>query len=83
MAGPDLRRKRRAKVHARRSRRGERRSPEEIAGTGVAWVAGIYNRASYAREKRDALTLWNERVAGTVAGRPTKVALFSRASVGA
>ncbi len=29
-----------------------------------AGVAGVYNRASYAREKREALDLWAAHVAG-------------------
>src|SRR4029077_4793522 len=34
-----------------------------------AGVAGIYNRATYGREKRDALNLWAEQVLAVVEGR--------------
>jgi integrase len=38
-----------------------------------ASVAGVYNRAAYAREKRDALELWASHVAELIAGRPLRV----------
>ncbi len=38
-----------------------------------AGVAGVYNRASYAGEKRRALDLWAEHVAALVEGRASKV----------
>jgi integrase len=38
-----------------------------------AGVAGIYNRASYEREKRTALALWADHVLATVEGRAPKV----------
>lgn len=38
-----------------------------------AGVAGIYNRATYAAEKRAALALWGEHVVATVHGREAKV----------
>jgi hypothetical protein len=36
-------------------------------------VAGIYNRAAYAAEKRQALELWGAHVAALVEGRKSKV----------
>ncbi len=42
-----------------------------------AGVAGIYNRAVYAKEKRQALTLWGEHVAAVTAERPAKVVPLS------
>ena len=36
-------------------------------------VAGIYNRAAYDKEKREALNLWAEHVMATVEGRKAKV----------
>ena len=36
-------------------------------------VAGIYNRATYDKEKRGALNLWAEHVLATVEGRPAVV----------
>jgi integrase len=38
-----------------------------------AGVAGIYNRASYAAEKRKALDLWAEQIAEVVTGQPSNV----------
>ena len=38
-----------------------------------AGVAGIYNRASYRKEKREALTLWAEHVLSVVTGTDPKV----------
>jgi integrase len=38
-----------------------------------AGVAGIYNRAIYAEEKRTALERWSAHVLGLVSGKPTKV----------
>ena len=38
-----------------------------------AGVAGIYNRAAYAKEKRAALTLWAEHVRALVDGADRKV----------
>lgn len=40
-----------------------------------AGVAGIYNRASYSKEKRQALDLWAEHVTAIVEGRTTVVPL--------
>jgi integrase len=41
-----------------------------------AGVAGIYNRSSYDREKRDALNIWGEHITALVEGRvPTVVAI--------
>ena len=42
-------------------------------------VAGIYNRASYGKEKRQALDLWAEQVAAIVEGRKTVVVPMKRA----
>jgi integrase len=36
-------------------------------------VAGVYNRAAYAAEKRQALELWGAHVVALVAGRDTKI----------
>jgi hypothetical protein len=36
----------------------------------MAGVAGIYNRASYDKEKREALNLWAEHVMALVRGGP-------------
>jgi integrase len=38
-----------------------------------AGVAGIYNRATYANEKRAALILWADHLLGIVEGKPRKV----------
>jgi integrase len=38
-----------------------------------AGVAGIYNRAMYAKEKAEALTLWADHIAAVLAGRKSKV----------
>jgi integrase len=38
-----------------------------------AGVAGVYNRAAYAAEKRMALDLWAEHIAEAVTGQPSKV----------
>jgi integrase len=38
-----------------------------------AGVAGIYNRAMYAKEKTEALTLWADHVTAVLAGRKSKV----------
>jgi integrase len=42
-------------------------------------VAGVYNLATYAAEKENALTLWAERVAAIVHGRKSKVIPMKRA----
>jgi integrase len=42
-------------------------------------VAGIYNRACYDREKREALNLWAEHVLAVVEGRAAKVLPLKRA----
>jgi integrase len=42
-------------------------------------VAGIYNRASYDKEKREALNLWAEHVMATVEGRIATVVPLKRA----
>lgn len=42
-------------------------------------VAGIYNRATYDKEKREALNLWAEHVMATVEGRKAKVLPLKRA----
>jgi hypothetical protein len=38
-----------------------------------AGVAGVYNRASYEREKRTALALWADHVLAAVEGRAVNV----------
>lgn len=42
-------------------------------------VAGIYNRATYAKEKREALNLWGEHVIALVEGRAPSVVPLRRA----
>jgi integrase len=42
-------------------------------------VAGIYNRATYDKEKREALSLWAEHVTALVEGRAAKVLPLKRA----
>jgi hypothetical protein len=42
-------------------------------------VAGIYNRASYDKEKREALNLWAEHVMALVEGRKATVVPMRRA----
>jgi integrase len=42
-------------------------------------VAGIYNRATYDKEKREALNLWAEHVMATVEGRKAVVVPLKRA----
>jgi integrase len=42
-------------------------------------IAGIYNRATYDKEKREALNLWAEHVMATVEGRAAKVTQLKRA----
>jgi hypothetical protein len=44
-----------------------------------AGVAGIYNRASYAKEKREALNIWAEHVTALVEGRAANVLPLKRA----
>jgi integrase len=44
-----------------------------------AGVAGVYNRSSYDREKRAALSLWAEHVLAVVEGRATRVVPLKRA----
>jgi integrase len=46
--------------------------------SGKAGVAGVYNRASYIREKRAALTLWAEHLTAIVEGRTAKVVPLKR-----
>ena len=43
-------------------------------------VAGIYNRASYEREKRAALALWAEHLTAAVENRPNKVVALAPAA---
>jgi integrase len=43
-----------------------------------AGVAGTYNRATYAEEKRAALERWASHVEGIVSGRPANVVSLSR-----
>jgi integrase len=42
-------------------------------------VAGIYNRATYDKEKREALNLWAEHIVATVEGRAATVVSLKRA----
>jgi hypothetical protein len=42
-----------------------------------AGVAGIYNRASYEREKTAALTLWSAHLIAAVEGRESNVVSMS------
>ena len=42
-------------------------------------VAGIYNRATYDKEKREALSLWGEHVTALVEGRKAVVVSMKRA----
>jgi integrase len=42
-------------------------------------IAGVYNRAAYDREKREALTLWAEHVLATIEGRKAVVVPMKRA----
>jgi hypothetical protein len=42
-------------------------------------VAGVYNKAVYAAEKRQALALWAEHVTALVAGRKSNVTRFRTA----
>jgi len=44
-----------------------------------AGVAGIYNRATYDKEKREALNLWGEHVLALVEGRAATVVPLKRA----
>ena len=46
-----------------------------VSGT-KAGVAGIYNKATYAVEKRQAIALWGQHVDNLVSGRKGKVAVF-------
>jgi integrase len=46
--------------------------------SGKAGVAGVYNRASYLREKRAALDLWSEHLMSIVEGRAAKVVPIKR-----
>ena len=43
-----------------------------------AGVAGVYNRAVYANEKRQALDLWGDRVEALVEGRTSNVVTMPR-----
>ena len=42
-------------------------------------IAGVYNRAAYGEEKREALALWTEHVMATVEGRKAVVVPMKRA----
>jgi integrase len=43
-----------------------------------AGVAGIYNRATYEKEKRQALNIWGERLGAIVSGERSKVVALSK-----
>ena len=47
--------------------------------TDKAGVAGVYNRATYAAEKRQAMQLWGEHVAGIVGLADPKIAALDAA----
>ena len=42
-----------------------------LSGT-KAGVAGVYNRAAYAREKKQALERWGSHIAGLLEGKPAE-----------
>jgi integrase len=44
-----------------------------------AGVAGTYNRSPYAKQKRQALDLWGDRLMAIVEGRPSNVSTLKRA----
>jgi len=43
-----------------------------------AGVAGVYNRALYAKEKANALTRWAEHLASIITGEPSKIVAISK-----
>jgi hypothetical protein len=43
-----------------------------------AGVAGIHNRATYPKERREALNLWANHLTAIVEGRPAKVVPIKR-----
>jgi hypothetical protein len=43
-----------------------------------AGVAGIYNRSTYANEKRQAVERWADRLAAITQGRESKIAVLRR-----
>jgi len=45
-----------------------------------AGIAGIYNRATYAKEMKNALAIWSEHVRSIVDGSERKVVPFPAAS---
>lgn len=47
--------------------------------SGRSGVAGIYNRATYAREKRDALYLWAEHLLAVIESRKAAIVPLKRA----
>jgi integrase len=46
----------------------------------LAGVAGVYNKAQYLAERRQALDLWGERIAALVAGRENTIVPFRAAN---
>ena len=48
-----------------------------ISGAKVG-VAGVYNRAAYATEKRAALGRWADHIEGLIKGRPAKIVAFKK-----
>jgi hypothetical protein len=50
-----------------------------VSGAAKAGVAGVYNRATYAREKREALARWAAWLMETVEGRKGAVVSLRRA----
>jgi integrase len=47
-------------------------------GTSKAGVAGVYNKATYANEKRQALDMWGQYVADLVAGRRRNIVVLRK-----
>ena len=47
--------------------------------SGRSAIAGVYNKASYSREKAQALILWDEHIRALVAGSGSKVTTLKRA----
>jgi hypothetical protein len=59
--------------------RPSRTAPFSIEILNKAGVAGVYNRASYAAEKRQALDLWAEHVLAMTEGREGNIVSLRRA----
>ena len=50
---------------------------EALLGHYQGGIAGVYNRAAYVNEKRQALDRWGEYIAALVEGREAKVVAFA------